>query len=120
MVDKLPTWKGRLIHRSGHLVLIKSTMHAIPTYTTISLEIPAWLLKAVEGIMKCFLWSRSKEMQKGKSMVAWSCSIPFSSAVWVSSTSVGWAGPCDSDGFGSSGPNHHAPWHHNRARRRHP
>jgi hypothetical protein len=35
--DKFPTWKGRLMRRSGCIILIKSTLQAIPIYVSISL-----------------------------------------------------------------------------------
>jgi hypothetical protein len=40
--DKLSTWKGRSMRRSGCLILIKSTLQAIPIYVSISLWLPPW------------------------------------------------------------------------------
>jgi hypothetical protein len=37
MADHLPTWKGRLLCRSGRLTLIKTTLSAMPIYTSIRL-----------------------------------------------------------------------------------
>jgi hypothetical protein len=37
MADWLPTWKGNLMHKSGHLALIKFTQAVMPVCTTISL-----------------------------------------------------------------------------------
>jgi hypothetical protein len=37
MADWLPTWKGNLMNKSGHLALIKFTQAAMPVRTTISL-----------------------------------------------------------------------------------
>jgi hypothetical protein len=71
MAGKLPAWKGRLLHRSGRLTLIKTTLAAIPVYTTISIEFPPWLRKAVESILKGFLWDGSEIVQGGKCLVAW-------------------------------------------------
>jgi hypothetical protein len=42
VADKLPPWKGKLMHESGRLTLIKSTLAAVPIHTAISLELPAW------------------------------------------------------------------------------
>jgi hypothetical protein len=57
MADKLPAWKGRLMHKSGRLALIKSTLVDVPVHTAISLELPAWVRKAIVKIMRSFLWT---------------------------------------------------------------
>jgi hypothetical protein len=51
VADKLPTWKGRLMHRSGQLTLIKTIMMAVPVYTSISVGLPPWFLKTLHKIM---------------------------------------------------------------------
>jgi hypothetical protein len=71
MTDKLPSWKGKLMHQSGRLALIKSTLAAIPIYTAMSHELPAWLLKAFKKIFKAFLWTGTEVANGGKCLVAW-------------------------------------------------
>jgi hypothetical protein len=53
------------MHHSGRLVLVKSTLSVVPVYTAISLELPGWLHKAFEKIMKSFLWSGTDQVQGG-------------------------------------------------------
>jgi hypothetical protein len=61
------------MHHSGRLVLVKTTLVAMPVYTAISLDLPDWLHKAFEKVMKEFLWSDSSVVQGGgKCLVAWS------------------------------------------------
>lgn len=55
IADHLPAWKGRQMNRSGCLVLIKTTLAAVPIHTAISLKLPPWFLKAFQKIMKAFL-----------------------------------------------------------------
>jgi hypothetical protein len=55
VADKLPAWRGRLMHRRGRLALIKTTLSVIPVYTSISLGLPQWLRKALQKLMKAFL-----------------------------------------------------------------
>jgi hypothetical protein len=57
VVDRLPTWQGKLMHWSGRLVLIKTTLSSIPIYTSICIELPPWLLKCLIKLMKAFIWS---------------------------------------------------------------
>jgi hypothetical protein len=72
IANKLLAWKGRILHRSGRLALIKSTLYAISIFTSISITLSDWLLKAIQIIMKTFLWSGSEVMQNGKCIIAWS------------------------------------------------
>jgi hypothetical protein len=71
VVDRLPIWKGHLLHQSGRLVLIKTMLSAIPIYTLISVALPPWLYKALRRIMTAFLWTGSDMVQRGKCLVAW-------------------------------------------------
>jgi hypothetical protein len=72
MANRLPVWKGKFMHWSGRLTLIKTTLVAISMYTTISTELPPSLRKSMEKIMKGFLWPGSEMMQGGMCLVAWS------------------------------------------------
>lgn len=71
VADRLPTWKGRLMNRSGRLALIKSTLSAIPIHIAINLKLDPWAIKALEKIMKAFLWSGTEVVSSGKCSVAW-------------------------------------------------
>jgi hypothetical protein len=53
--NKLPTWKGRLMHQSGRLALIKSTLSAIPIYSSIAFGWPPWMIKSMCKLMSAFL-----------------------------------------------------------------
>jgi hypothetical protein len=71
VVDYLPFWKDQLMNHSGHLALIKSTLSASMTHLAISLNLPPWVLKALENIMKGFLWSGIDFVLGRKCLVAW-------------------------------------------------
>jgi hypothetical protein len=71
MLDKLPTWKGGLMNQSGRLALIKSTLSAMPVHTTLSIELPPCVIKAMNHIMKGFLWTGTDVAHGGKCIMAW-------------------------------------------------
>jgi hypothetical protein len=73
VVDRLKTWKGRLLCRSGRLTLIKMTLSTIPIYTSISLGLPPCMHKALNKIMTAFLWMGTNMVKGGKCLVAWKC-----------------------------------------------
>jgi hypothetical protein len=70
--DRLPIWKGSMMNCSDRFALIKSTLSAIPLYTSIGLGLPGWVQKALEKIMKAFLWTGTDTIQAGKCLVVWS------------------------------------------------
>jgi hypothetical protein len=72
VADKQPAWKGGLLHSSGRLTLIKMTLCVVPIYTSISVSLPGWLLKAIQRIMKAFLWSGTAVVQNGACIMSWS------------------------------------------------
>jgi hypothetical protein len=65
VADRLPAWKGNLMNRSDRLALIKSMLSAIPVHTTIVLWLPPWLCRALEKIMKAFVWCSTDEVRGG-------------------------------------------------------
>jgi hypothetical protein len=71
MANKLPIWKGNMMNHSGRLTFIKTTLVAVPIYTSISLGLPAWLIKNFEKIMRVFLWIGSDVVRGGKCLIAW-------------------------------------------------
>jgi hypothetical protein len=72
MADRLLAWRGQRLHHSGQLTLIKMTLTTTPVYTMISIELPPWLLKTMERIMKTFLGTGTDKVKNGKCLVAWS------------------------------------------------
>jgi hypothetical protein len=71
VTNRLPNWKGKLMHRCGRLTLIKTMLSAMPVYKSIGLALPAWANKALEKIMKTTLLTRTNEVRAGKCLVTW-------------------------------------------------
>jgi hypothetical protein len=65
--DRLPTWKGNLLKRSGRLALIS----AIPIYVSIGMGLSAWVHSALIKLMKACLWLGLGVVQGGKCLIAW-------------------------------------------------
>jgi hypothetical protein len=64
-------WKGMMLHRSGRVVLIETTLTAMLIHVAISVELPPWALKAMRKIMTVFLWSGTDEVQGRICLVGW-------------------------------------------------
>jgi hypothetical protein len=68
LADRLPAWKGRLLHRSGWLTLIKTTLCVGPIYTMISIGLPGLLIKALSKIMRSFPWGAPKSSRMASAL----------------------------------------------------
>jgi len=68
---KLPAWQGKLLNRSGRLVLVKSTLSALPIYLMMSDKLPSWVIHEIDSLRRNFLWSGKDHAVRGKNMVAW-------------------------------------------------
>ncbi|WVZ65335.1 hypothetical protein U9M48_014716 [Paspalum notatum var. saurae] len=75
LVDKvarrIPRWKGKLLSVAGRLVLIKSTLSAIPVHISIATCLSGWAIRAIDRLRRAFLWSGSDILGCGHSKVAW-------------------------------------------------
>jgi hypothetical protein len=75
LVDKvarrLPPWQGRLLNHVGRLVLAKSTLSAISMHISMEISVVPWAIKAVETLIRGFLWCGTKVASGGCCLVAW-------------------------------------------------
>jgi hypothetical protein len=65
IVDRLPGWKASLIHPAGRATLVKAVLSSILIYHQIVLHCPKWVIRAIEKIMRGFLWKGRKDIKGG-------------------------------------------------------
>jgi hypothetical protein len=65
IAERLPSWKASLIHPAGRATLIKAVLSSIPIYLQIAIHCPKWVIKAIEKILRGFLWKGCKEIKGG-------------------------------------------------------
>jgi hypothetical protein len=101
LAGKLPNWKGRLLNKAGHLMLVSSILPSIVTYHMTVFQLPKWAPKKIDRI-RYFSYPTARDMAtalytgKGsRGRNAWAASTSW--------TLMGSTRPCASDGNGTSG-----------------
>ncbi|KAE8803655.1 hypothetical protein D1007_20501 [Hordeum vulgare] len=69
--NKAGTWKGRLMAKSGRLVLLKTGLSSLAIYMMTIHKLPAWVLKRLTQICRSWLWSGDTTANAGNCRVAW-------------------------------------------------
>ena len=67
MTSKLASWKAKSLTKAGRLILINSTLHAIPRYFMHVINFPKYIIKKLDAICGNFFWSGGG----GKSKIPW-------------------------------------------------
>lgn len=71
MNHRLAGWKLKSLSHAARLLLIKSTLRAIPIYSMQTNRVPANTIKEVEGLCRNFFWSSTRE-HRCMHTIAWS------------------------------------------------
>ncbi|CAL5041675.1 unnamed protein product [Urochloa decumbens] len=59
------------MNKSGRLIVVKSVASAVPIYTLMANNLPAWAIDEIDAICRNFLWTGGEQSARGKCSVAW-------------------------------------------------
>lgn len=71
LADRLPGWKAALLDKSGRLILVRVVLAAMPLHLLVAMDMPKWMIKAVDKIRRNFLWWGRQDARGGNCPVAW-------------------------------------------------
>jgi len=68
--NKLAGWQANTLSKAGHVVLIQSTLEALPAHTMQCFKLPVTTATQLDCINREFFWKRNN-VNKGLPLVAW-------------------------------------------------
>jgi hypothetical protein len=71
VASSLPGWMAELMNRVGRAVHAQFVMAAKAIYTAIAVDLPLWVVKAIEKILRGFLWKGRQQAKGGHCLLAW-------------------------------------------------
>jgi hypothetical protein len=71
IADYLPGWKAALMHPASRVALIRAVLTAVLIHHFIVVQCPKWVHKAINKIIRVFLWKERKDVKGGHCLVGW-------------------------------------------------
>jgi hypothetical protein len=71
IADYLSSWKAALMHPAGRVALIRAVLMAVPIHHFIAVQCPKWVHKAINKVIRAFLWKGHKDVKGGHCLVGW-------------------------------------------------
>jgi hypothetical protein len=69
IADYLPGWKAALMHPAGRAALVRAVLIVVPIHHLIAVQCHKLVLKAINKIIRAFLWKGRKDIKVGHCLV---------------------------------------------------
>jgi hypothetical protein len=71
IANQLSGWKAELLTKAGRKVHIQHVLTGMVIYLAMTVDLPAWAIKAIDKIRRGFLWRGQRDAKGGHCHVAW-------------------------------------------------
>jgi hypothetical protein len=71
IAGRLKPWKGKLMDRSTHLILVNYVVTSIAVYHLTAFPSDKWFTKKIDKLRRGFLWNAEEETSGGICLVNW-------------------------------------------------
>jgi hypothetical protein len=70
LADLLPSWRADLMTRAGRAVHVQFVITTTLIYQAMTLDLPAWFIKAVDMIRRGYFWRGSRDAKRGHCLIS--------------------------------------------------
>jgi hypothetical protein len=76
------------MNRAGRATMVRFVLSAVPIYPLITINVPKWLIRAIDKIRRGFLWKGKEQANGGCCLVAWEVMRPLDLRAYISAWGV--------------------------------
>jgi hypothetical protein len=83
LANRLPMWKGSILDLVGRAILVNVVLTPMTIYCMMALDLHVWMINALKGLCRGFLWCAKPSAKGGTCPMAWALVCTSNDKPWT-------------------------------------